>query len=189
MAHVYTSEGITRAAQCGIRTIEHGNFLDEDAAEVMAQRGAFLVPTLSVYHADKRQAREIGLSEATMIKNDEVIAVGGRSLGIAARAGVDIALGSDLSYSPLRHKPEEIMVRSEFQSSAEIIRSATVVGARVLRREGKLGVIKPGAHADLLVVDGNPLDNIHLLCGDGGSIPGVILSGRWAKDELQVPPH
>jgi imidazolonepropionase-like amidohydrolase len=184
MAHVYMAEGISRAVECGVRTIEHGNFLDEAAAAMMARAEAYLVPTLSVYHADKRQGAAIGLSPATLEKNDEVIAVGARSLDIARRAGVKMAHGTDLSYSPHDHKPDEFVVRSEVLSPAEVIQSATAVGAEVVRLKGKAGVIRAGAFADLLVVDGDPLGDIDLLRHDGRHMSGIMKNGKFAKREF-----
>ena len=78
----------------------------------------------------------------------------------------------------------EFMLRREAMAAADIIRSATLVNAEILRQEGRLGELVPGAFADLLVVDGDPFRDISVLLGDGGSMPAIMLNGRFVKNEL-----
>jgi len=184
MAHVYTAPGIKRAVEAGIRTIEHGNFIDEEAARTMAARGAYLVPTLVTYRADGRYGKEVGFTDETLAKNSEVLEAGTRSLEIAAAAGVKIAYGTDLAFSPKIHQPEEFLVRAEVQRPADIIRSATVIGAEVVRMEGKIGVVAPGAFADLLVIDGNPLEDLGLFQNEGAHMRAILKEGEFVKREL-----
>lgn len=189
MAHVYTARGIKRAVELGIRTIEHGNFLDEETAKVMAARNAFLVPTLVTYRVDGANGKAIGFTDETIAKNSEVLAAGTRSLDIARAAGVKIAYGTDLAYSPKFHQPEEFLVRAEVQPPADIIRSATVIGAEVLRMEGKIGVIKPGAFADLLAIDGDPLTDLKVLQNEGTNMALIMKAGAIVKDKIQLAPE
>ncbi|UFN49274.1 amidohydrolase family protein [Roseomonas sp. OT10] len=184
MAHVYTAPGIRRAVELGIRTIEHGNFLDDETAGVMAARGAFLVPTLVTYRVDGANGAKIGFTEEVIRKNDEVLEAGTRSLAIAARAGVKIAYGTDLAYSSKVHQPEEFLVRAEVQKPADILRSATLVGAEVLNMAGKLGVVAPGAFADLLAVDGNPLEDLGVLQQEGAAMAVILKDGAFIKNTL-----
>lgn len=184
MAHVYTAAGIKRAVAAGIRTIEHGNFLDEDAAKLMAAKGAYLVPTLVTYRADQANGPKIGFTPETLEKNMQVLKAGTRSLEIAAKAGVKIAYGTDLAYSPKTHQPEEFLVRAEVQKPADIIRSATVIGAEVVRMAGKIGVVKQGAFADLLVIDGDPLSNLGLFQNNGEHISAVMRDGEFVRSRL-----
>ncbi|SFZ85644.1 Imidazolonepropionase [Devosia enhydra] len=183
-AHVYTDKGIRRAAEAGIRTVEHGNFLGEETARIMAERGTYLVPTLITYRMDGHYGKSVGFSEASLAKNAEVLEMGTRSLEIAAAAGVKIAYGTDLCFSPKKHQPEEFLVRAEVQKPADIIRSATVIGAEVVRMVDKLGVIKPGAFADLLVIDGNPLEDLKLFQNDGQHMAAIIKEGQFIKNTL-----
>lgn len=184
MAHVYTARGIKRSVELGIRTIEHGNFLDDDSAKAMAQRDAFLVPTLVTYRVDGANGKAIGFTEETLVKNTEVLSAGTRSLEIAMKAGVKIAYGTDLAYSPKIHQPEEFLVRAEVQKPADILRSATLIGAEVLRMVGKLGVVAPGAYADLLVVDGDPLTDLKVLQNEGAHMALILKDGKPAKNTL-----
>ena len=183
-AHAYTPEAITRAAHAGVRTIEHGNLIDEPAAELMAEKNMFLVANLVAYYAMKERASEYGMSGEMLEKNDLVIEGGLRSLEICKRAGVPVAYGSDLLGQLQVDQSREFRIRSEVVSPIEIIRSATSIAARVLQHEGKLGCLAPGAFADMIVVDGDPLRDIGLLTGQGGHIPLIMKDGAFHKNAL-----
>ena len=180
-AHAYTPEAIARAVSQGVRTIEHGNLIDEPTAKLLAEKGAFLVANLVAYYAMRERAAQFGMSADMLAKNDLVIDGGLRSLEICKRAGVPVAYGSDL-LGPLQvDQSREFLLRREVLTPIEIIRQATLVGARVLRQEGRLGVVTPGAQADLLVVDGNPLQDLELLTGQGRHLSVIMQAGRLHK--------
>ncbi len=183
-AHAYTPEAITRAMQGGVRTIEHGNLIDEPAARLMAEKGAFLVANLVTYHAMKERAAQLGMSADMLAKNDVVLEAGYRSLEICKRAGVPVAYGSDLLGPLQEEQSREFLIRREVMKPIEIIRSATTVAARVLRREGTLGVIAPGALADLLLVDGNPLLDLGLFQNQGAHLTAIMKGGTFHKNLL-----
>src|SRR5262249_35775082 len=182
-AHAYTPEAITRAMQGGVRTIEHGNLIDEAAARLMATRGAFLVANLVTYHAMKERAAQFGMSGDMLAKNDMVLEAGYRSLEICRRAGVPVAYGSDLLGPLQEEQSREFLIRGGGMKAIEVIRAPTI-GARVLRREGKLGVIAPGAFADLLVVDGNPLVDLGLFQKQGAHLTAIMKGGAFHKNLL-----
>ena len=184
MAHAYPAAAIRRAVEAGVRTIEHGNFIDEETAVFMAEKDAYLVPTLVTYYMLSKYGRELGYPEASLAKGEKVLAVGTRSLEIAKAAGVKVAFGTDLMGEQDEHQSEEFLIRSQVLSAAEIVRSATTIGAEVLRMEGRLGVIAPGAYADLLVVDGNPLEDLRLLTGQGEHLSAIMKNGKFVKNKL-----
>lgn len=184
MAHAYPAAAIRRAVEAGVRTIEHGNFIDEETAVFMAEKDAYLVPTLVTYYMLSKYGRELGYPEASLAKGEKVLAVGTRSLEIAKAAGVKVAFGTDLMGEQDEHQSEEFLIRSQVLSAAEIVRSATTIGAEVLRMEGRLGVIAPGAYADLLVVDGNPLEDLTLLTGQGEHLSAIMKNGKFVKNNL-----
>ncbi|MSO53647.1 MAG: amidohydrolase family protein [Rhodospirillales bacterium] len=184
LAHAYTADAIRRCVTAGVRTIEHGNLIDDDAARKMGKAGMFLVPTLVTYHVMRREGKKLGLAPEMMAKNAYVIDGGARSLELAKRYGVKTAFGSDLFHSPDVHQSEEFAIRAEVLTNAEVIRSATSIGAEVVRMNGKLGVIKRGAFADLLAVDGDPLRDIRLLTGQGERLAMIMKEGRIVKNAL-----
>ena len=158
LTHAYTPEAITRAVKCGVRTIEHGNLVDAPTARLMAKNDVYMVPNLIAYDAMKRRAKELGMPDVMLEKNDEVLKYGFAELEHCRKAGVKMAYGSDLLGALENEQTGEFKIRGEVMPAIEVIRSATLIGAEVVRQEGKLGTIQPGAYADLLVVDGNPLE-------------------------------
>lgn len=189
MAHAYTADAIYRSVDAGIRTIEHGNFLDVRAADLMAERSAYLVPTLIAYEATMKFGRQQGYPEQNMKKNDYVLSVGTRSLEVAKAAGVKMAFGSDLIGELDSYQSEEFEIRSRVLTNAEVIRSATLTGAEVVRRAGEIGVIAQGAYADALVLDGDPFEDIGLLASGGNDIRVIMKAGKLWKDELALFPN
>jgi len=183
-AHAYGADAILRAVECGVRTIEHGNFVDPPTARLMRERGAFIVPTLVAYDAMKRRGGDFGLPPVSLEKNERVLAAGLRSLEICMEAGVPIAFGSDLLGQLQDDQCREFLIRGEAMSPLEVIRSATLVNARLLRREGLLGAIRPGALADLLVVDGNPLRDLGVFQDQGAHLKAIMKGGQFHKNLL-----
>lgn len=184
-AHAYSAEAITRAAKAGVRCIEHGNLIDEPAAALMAEKDMFMVANLVAYYAMRERAEEYGMTADMLEKNDTVIEGGLRSLEICKRAGVPVAYGSDLLGALRVDQSREFVIRSEVLPAIDIIRSATTIGARLLRQEGRLGCLRADAVADLLIVDGNPLENIALLSGQGEHLKAIMKDGVFHKCTLQ----
>jgi len=183
-AHAYTPEAITRAAQCGVRAIEHGNLIDDASAKLMAENNMFLTANLVAYYAMKERAAEFGMTGDMLAKNDLVIDGGLRSLEICKRAGVPVAYGSDLLGQLQVEQSREFLLRREVLSPIEIIRSATTVGAQLLRMEGKLGTLRAGAFADMILVDGDPLKDLELFQGQGARLPMIMKGGKFHKNTL-----
>jgi imidazolonepropionase-like amidohydrolase len=163
MAHAYTPRAIQRAVRAGVRSVEHGNLLDLETAEILLKHDAFLVPTLSTYHALAHEGVESGLPLSMRAKLDEVLGAGLHALELAAKVGIPLVYGSDLLGPMHRHQLDEFAIRGEVQRPVEIIRAATVNAAKLFNMSGQIGVVAPGAKADLLVVDGNPLEDLGVL--------------------------
>ena len=189
MAHAYTARAIARAVRCGARSIEHGNLVDAEAAQVMADHGAIAVPTLATYEALATEGAGLGFPLEAMAKIEAVRGAGRRSLEIFARAGVRMAYGSDLLGETQRLQSDEFALRAAVLGAPEAIRAATTHAAFLLNRQGQLGTVAAGAIADLLLVDGNPLDNIHLLRGQGESLLVTMKDGRILKNLTQGEPR
>jgi imidazolonepropionase-like amidohydrolase len=181
LAHAYTPEEIGRAVENGVRSIEHANLIDRPTADRVAAAGGFVVPTLVTYDTLHRFGRELGFPEISLEKLAEVREAGLRSLELLQAAGVPIGYGTDLLGPLHRHQTREFVIRAEAMTPFEIIRSATGVNAALLNREGELGVIAPGARADLIALDGDPLLDIALLDGDGGHLAMIMKDGAFYK--------
>jgi imidazolonepropionase-like amidohydrolase len=184
MAHAYTPESMQRAVRFGVRTIEHGNLVDAETARVMAEHQAYAVPTLVTYEALTAEGAKYGLPPESVVKIASVRDAGLRSLEIFQRAGVKMGFGTDLLGESHRLQSDEFTIRAQVLSPAEVIASATTIGAEVLNMTGKLGRLTPGAFADALVVDGNPFKDLACLTGQGERIPFVLKGGQVQFDEL-----
>lgn len=163
-AHAYSPEAIRVAVENGVRSIEHGNLLDAPTAALMAERGAFLVPTLVTYDAMERRGAELGLAPVAQAKNREVLDAGRTAIGLAREAGVMIGFGTDLMGALDEEQLHGLRLQSEVEGPLALLRSATSVNAGLLGR-GDLGRIEAGAVADLLVLDGDPLRDPSVLWG------------------------
>ncbi|MGH7097686.1 MAG: amidohydrolase family protein [Stellaceae bacterium] len=181
MAHAYTPAAIRRSVDFGVRSIEHANLIDTETAAHVARAGAFVVPTLVTFDALHRFGRELGFPEASLQKLGDVREAGLRSLAILQGAGVRIGYGTDLLGVMHRHQAREFVIRAEAMAPFDIIRSATVVNAELLNRAGELGVVAPGARADLIAVEGDPLADISLLDGQGEHLAMIMKDGVFCK--------
>ena len=185
MAHVYTDEGVKRCLKAGVRSIEHGNFMTEETMMKLAEHGAYLDPTFISLVQRVETAEEMGLPAAVVDNLKRTIEKGKQVYAWARRHKVPIALGTDL-WGPEAQKSQsrELALRQEFDSAPDVIRSATVTNAELLMQEGKLGTVSPGAFADLLVVDGDPLVDLKILVDPQKSLKLVMKAGVIYKNEL-----
>jgi len=187
LAHAYVPEAIARAVRAGVRSIEHGNLLDGEAARLMAEHGCFLVPTLVTYDQLAAFGRQWNFPADSLAKLDAVKDAGLTAVDIAASAGVRIGFGTDLLGETHEAQSREFTLRAQVQSAAEVLRSATTVNAELLGRAGELGVISPGAFADLLLVDGDPLADLSLLDGQGEHLDLIARGGSIVVDRVRRP--
>lgn len=182
--HAYTSRAINRGLDSGVRTIEHGNLMDASSPPLFLEHRAFYVPTLVTYHALAKYGRDQGVPEEALAKLPPVQEGGLRALELCHRAGVPIAYGSDLLAEMHREQSLEFTLRSEVQPAADILRSATTVGARLLGLEGQAGRVSEGAAADLLVLDADPLRDVKVLSDPATHIKLIMKGGRLVRDQL-----
>jgi len=185
LAHAYTPEAITRAVTNGVRTIEHGNLIDQKAAQLLKSKGGYMVANLVTYFVMKERAAQFGMTADMLAKNDIVLEGALKSLEICKAAGVKVGYGSDLLGQLQVEQSREFLFRAEVLKPLEIIRQATIVGAEVLRHEGKLGVVEPGAFADLIVVDGDPVKDLKLFLDQGAHLPVIMKAGQFHKNALK----
>lgn len=183
-AHLYTDGAIRRCVELGVHSLEHCNLISADTAKRAADAGCIAVPTLVAYEALHIEGKALGLGKAEFDKIDIVRSGGLQSLAHMRNAGLPMAFGSDLLGALRKYQCMEFELLAKVLTPAEILKSATTIGARLCRMEGEIGVIAKGAYADLLVVDGDPLTEIAPLLGDGAHMPLIMRGGRIFKNML-----
>ncbi len=180
LAHAYHPRSIANCLDAGVRSIEHGNLLDEQTAYRMAREGAFLVPTLIVYEVLSRHGAEFGLSPYSIEKIERVRATGEQAVRLAADAGVRIGSGSDLLGHTMARKAEELVIKARILGPMQAIVSATRVNAELFGLADRIGTVAEGKEADLIAVDGDPLADISVLA-DASRIVLVVKGGEVVK--------
>lgn len=176
-AHAYTARAINRALEAGVRSIEHGNLLDDESLRLFLEKDAFLVPTLVTYWALKEEGRESGLTEEMWAKVDSVLNSGLEAIAQAHEAGVKLVYGSDLLGGMHRHQNEQFRLLGKVQPAIDAIRAATTTAAELLGRPGEIGIIAPGADADMLVLTADPVQDIAVLADMADHLEFVIQDG------------
>ncbi|MFC6881952.1 metal-dependent hydrolase family protein [Actinomadura yumaensis] len=161
-AHAYASEAVRHAVGNGVRSVEHGNLIDGPTAALMAEHGAYLVPTLATYDAMDRRGDEVGIPGTGRAKNREVLDAGRTAVERAHAAGVRVGFGTDLMGDLEDDQLLGLRLQAEASGTLACLRSATSVNADLIGRPD-LGRIEPGARADLLVLDGDPFTDLAVL--------------------------
>jgi imidazolonepropionase-like amidohydrolase len=182
-SHSYTPQAIQQAVKLGVRGIEHGNLIDLETANMMAEMDVFLTPTL-IAHVMSKQLNFLPPDGAA--KNDEVLEKGLRAMKIAVEAGVTVCFGSDLLGPMHFAQSKEFSVRSKVLTPLQILRSATVNAARLIMQEDRLGQIREGFAADLLILNENPLEDITVLDRVEEHMMGVIKDGRVSTSRWEA---
>jgi imidazolonepropionase-like amidohydrolase len=183
LAHAYSSVAIRNCVEAGVRSIEHGNLMDEATAALLAEVGTYLVPTLSTYELLHRQGSEHGVAPEPLEKIRMAHEQGLRSLEYAYRAGVRIASGSDLLGPMFEHKHRELSLKAEVMPAADVLIATTRVNAELFGLADRLGTVEAGKLADLIVVDGRPWEDIDVFAKPT-AVPVVLKGGRLVKHEL-----
>jgi imidazolonepropionase-like amidohydrolase len=183
-AHCHPVSAVRRCLECGVRVIEHGTLMDDDTARQVAEKGAFVVPTLAIIWALVELGERLGFppqsQQKVRVVADEVL----RGLESMRRANVRLGFGTDLLGETYVQQCREFSLRRQVFSPIEILRQATSNNAGLLQREGMLGCIQPGAHADILVVEGDPLKDIEVLAASGRNLRLIMRGGELIRNEL-----
>jgi imidazolonepropionase-like amidohydrolase len=156
LAHVYTPESMQNCLEAGVRSLEHGNFLDEETAAMIKERGAFLVPTIVTYEQIAAFGASGGVEKHQLRKIQEGLDCAFEALEIAQRYGLEIASGSDLLGPMQPVKARELTLKARVLGPIPALVASTKTNARLLRLEDEIGTVEAGKMADLIVVDGDP---------------------------------
>lgn len=182
-AHAQASEGIKNAIRAGVDSIEHGVWLDDEAIELMVQRGTYLVATLIAPYLISKGGLAAGIPAFAVAKSDHVLQDHMASFERAVKAGVRVAMGTDQG-TPLSRPGEnaqEIVRTAEHGlSPAAAILAATKWASELLRIDGETGDLRPGLAADILVVDADPLGDLTVLTQDE-RIQAVLKGGEVVR--------
>lgn len=196
MAHIYTSEAITIAVEAGVKCIDHGMLMDEKTMKLLKKKDVFLVPSLAVGLFTPEELSFAWPTPALKAKGARIIAGMENEIMLAKKHGVKIGFGTDF-FGPTNEafamQALEFKARAKYFTPVEILRQATSTNAAIVAMsgpmmnpylDGPLGVIKEGAYADILVVDGNPLEDILLLGDAKANIPLIMKDGEIYKNML-----
>ena len=196
MAHIYTSEAITIALEAGVRCIDHGMLMDEKTMKLLKKKDAFLVPSLAVGLFTPEELAFAWPTPATKAKGARIIAGMENEVMLAKKHNVKIGFGTDF-FGPTNDafamQALEFKARAKYFTPVEILRQVTSTNAAIVAMsgpmmnpylDGPLGVIQEGAYADILIVDGNPLDDIEILGDAKSNIPLIMKDGKIYKNTL-----
>jgi imidazolonepropionase-like amidohydrolase len=184
-AHAHGAEGIKRAVRAGVRSIEHGSLIDDEGIELMVAAGTYLVA--DVYCGDyiAEQGATAGWDADVMRKNDETTLAQREGFAKAVKAGVHIAFGTDSGIYPHGWNARQFAYQVRWgQTPLEAIRSATVHAAELMRWD-EIGRVAPGCFADLIAVDGDPLEDVRVL----ESVGFVMKGGQLVSRPGPAPAH
>lgn len=183
-AHCLTSASVRRSIEFGVRCIEHATMIDAETAAFVAEHGAYVVPTIVCMFSLVERGLEMGLPPDRVDALNTVYKESMTGLDHMRNAGVKLAYGTDLLAGFYTQQCREFEIRREVFTPIELLRQATSMGAEILMQEGRLGCVKPDAYADLIVVDGNPLEDIGLLAADGAKLDLIMRGGQIVKNRL-----
>lgn len=186
-AHAQASDGIKNAIRAGVDSIEHGVWLDDEAIELMVQRGTYLVATLIAPYLISKGGLAAGIPAFAVAKSDRVLQDHMASFERAVKAGVRVAMGTDQGTPlsrPGENAQEIVRIAGHGLSSAAAILAATKWASELLRIDGETGDLRPGLAADILVVDADPLGDLTVLTQDE-RIHAVLKGGQVVRRREQ----
>jgi imidazolonepropionase-like amidohydrolase len=184
-AHCHPASAVRRCVEFGVRSIEHGTLIDEETARFVAAKGAFIVPTMATIFALKEAGPRLGFPRVSQEKMEVAFASALSGMDLMRQAGVKIGLGTDLLGELYVQECREFTLRRDVFTPVEILRQATSNNAELMQMKGRLGTIAPGALADLLVVDGDPLADVGVIAEDGKNLRAIVRGGHLVRNELR----
>jgi imidazolonepropionase-like amidohydrolase len=177
-AHAHAAEGAKRAIRAGVRSIEHGCLIDDETIDLMLERGTYLVADMFDGDWMIQEGPRLGYSDEVLRKTEMTNDAQRENFAKAVKAGVRIAFGTDSGIYPHGLNAKNLAFHVRFgQTPIEAIRSATIVSAELMGWDDRVGSLRPGRYADLLAVEGDPLDDVSVL----EDVPFVMKGGEVVK--------
>ncbi len=183
-AHCHPASAVRRCVEFGVRCIEHATLIDAETAAFVAARGAYVVPTIVIIEQLVQLGRQLGFPPQSQEKAEYAWRQALSGLDIMRSAGVKLCYGTDLLGKTYDRQCREFALRSEVFTPVEILRQATSIAAEMMMMEGRIGCVRPGADADLIVVDGDPLKDVTLLAANGARLASIVRGGELVKCTL-----
>jgi imidazolonepropionase-like amidohydrolase len=183
LAHAYSPSAVKNAIEAGVRSIEHGNLIDEAAAREIKRAGAYLVPTMVTYEAIWREGKQYGVSDHQLSKINMARERSVDGLAHAYRAGCKIGSGSDLLGDMQALRAVELELKAQVMKPMEVLLSATRVNAEIFRMEHAIGTVEPGKYADLIAIKGDPLRDLTLF-QNANNLELIMKGGAICKNTL-----
>jgi len=181
-AHCHGKQGIIWASNAGVTSVEHGSYMDEEAAAVLKRNGTWYVPTQYVVESILEPGNPLHITEQSLQKAREVRDAAHHAFQVALKAGVKIAFGTDVGVFPHGTQAKEFALYTRLgMTPMQAIQSATTKAADLMGWNGHVGEVSPGAYADLIAVTGDPLRDITEL----ERVRWVMKGGAVVKDELR----
>jgi imidazolonepropionase-like amidohydrolase len=182
--HLYSDEAVRRAVEVGFQSVEHATLVEPATAKLMAEKNVIVTPTIIAYESQKTEEKALRLDPGFSSRLDYVIKKSPESLEIMHKAGVKMAYGTDLLGFLHKYQGGEFVIRGRTLPAIDVIRSATLNAAELIRMSGKVGTVAVGAYADLIVVEKDPLKDLSALDEEGRYIPLVMKDGDFIKNVL-----
>jgi imidazolonepropionase-like amidohydrolase len=187
VAHCHTDDGARRCLRTGVRSIDHCTIITEETAKLIAAADGktFAVPTIAVQEQIMRHGPELGLFGESLEKIKVAHAAAYRSMEYLHRAGARLGMGTDLfeeRFHPMQN--QEFSFRADIFKPIDLLRSATSVNAEIMQKSGQVGSIEPGAYADVIAIDANPLQDIHVMARPDQHFSMIMKGGEYVRNRL-----
>jgi imidazolonepropionase-like amidohydrolase len=187
IAHCHTDDGARRCVEVGIRSIDHATTVSDATAKLIADSGtSYTVPTLAVIHQVTESGAVAGMPPESVAKIKGVLERVLASIETCRRAGVKIGLGTDIFGTDFHDmQANEFRYRAEVDRPIDILRSVTSINAEIMQRKGELGMIAPGAKADMILLDGDPLQDIAIFERFRTHMPLIVKCGELVRNQIR----
>ncbi|HEY0914589.1 MAG TPA: amidohydrolase family protein [Solimonas sp.] len=187
VAHCHTDDGARRCLQTGIRSIDHCTIITEETAQLIAAADGktYAVPTIAVQEQIMRHGPELGVFGESLEKIKVAHAAAYQSMEYLKRAGARVGMGTDLfeeRFHPMQN--QEFSFRSDIFTPIELLRSATSINAEIMQKSGMVGSLEPGAYADIIAIDRNPLKDIHVMAQPDEHFSVIMKGGEFVRNRL-----